>query len=77
MTKTLVERLEEKAVGHSLIYGGLGIYQEAKSRIEELERHLTGMCDAYELLCQQARMPYHESPSSKYVAARQALSDKG
>lgn len=42
-----------------------------------LRAHLRGMCDAYELLCQQSGMKYHESPSSKYAAARQAASTRG
>lgn len=40
----------------------------------ELRAHLTGMLDAYELLCQQSGMNYHESPSSKYAVARAYLS---
>ena len=78
MTKTLVERLREFAKSeppHRI--DNRQAFTEAASRIEELERHLTGMCDAYELLCQQSGMLYYDSPTSKYAAARSALSVKG
>lgn len=45
--------------------------------LEEAAYWLTGMCDAYELLCQQSGMNYHESASSKYARARAFLAKLG
>ena len=71
-------KLDAEIEAHGLTFESLRQAEaqvaDRDKRIAELARHLTGMLDAYELLCQQSGMNYHESPSSKYAAARQALS---
>lgn len=49
-TADLVARLEKKAVDHSLVYGGLGIYQEAADALSaqaaEIERMREALAEA-------------------------------
>jgi hypothetical protein len=61
--------MDEWVVLDRVLCGTGAVYVAAPDLLEALK----GMCDAYELLCQQSGMNYHESPSSKYAHARAAI----
>jgi hypothetical protein len=47
-----------------------------RARVAELEESLHGLCGAYEALCADTGMPYHQSPGSYYSHARATLEEK-
>ena len=47
------------------------------AELKEARGLLKGLCDAYELVCDDSGMRYHLSPTSKYAASRAFLARNG